>query len=239
MRMKCQRHIALILAGGQGVRMNNSLPKQYMKVDGETILMHTMKAFQRHALIHDIYIVCAKGWEREIEEEARMNGISKFRETIKGGKHCYESLQNGITTLSGRIDNKDAVILVHDAVRPLITQDIISRNIDTCTAHGNAITAISSHEAFAISKDGHSSHDYLPREGVFRAQTPHTFHLNTLIEMITQAKEKGVTESQSLFTLANELNFRPLFITPGNLLNFKLTNPEDIRIYQALKDVTL
>ncbi len=235
--MKKHRHIALLLAGGNGLRMNSNLPKQYIEVDGETILAHTAKAFQRHPLIQDIYIVCAKEWEEAVEEEIRGSSISKFRETIRGGKTGYDSLRNGISALTEKIHEKDAVILVHDAVRPLITQDIISRNIAVCLTHGNAITAMTSHEAFLISKDGKTSQNYLPREELLRAQTPHTFPLNTLNEMMAEAKEKGITNSQSLFTLANELGNYPLFIAQGDMLNFKLTIPTDILIYQALKNM--
>ncbi len=235
--MKQQRHIALLLAGGSGLRMNSALPKQYIEVDGETILMHTMKAFQRHSLIQDIYVVCAKEWEEIVSEDCQLHGISKFRGTIRGGKTGYESLHNGILALSEQIADTDAVVLVHDAVRPMITQDIISRNIAVCMTNGNAITAMTSHEAFLVSKDGKSSNQFLPREGLFRAQTPHTFPLKTLIKIIEEADKKGISHSQSLFTLANELGQHPLHIAQGDMLNFKLTIPTDILIYQALKDM--
>lgn len=237
--MKSHRHIALLLAGGNGVRMNSKRPKQFLQVDGESILLHTMRAFQQHPLIQDIYVVCADEWAVSVEQEAKEGGIDKFRSTIKGGATGFDSLRNGIKALAGTTEDTSALVLVHDAVRPLITQDIISRNIAVCLTHGNAITALGSNEAFLISTDEKSSTEYIPREGILRAQTPHTFPLATLRQMMEQAKERGITHSQSLFTLANELGFTPLHVAQGDALNFKITVPQDILIYQALKNAPL
>lgn len=233
--MNNNKHIALLLAGGKSSRMNTSRPKQYLEVNGETVLKHTMRAFQQHPLIQDIYVVCAREWEETVLDEAQSGQITKFRHAIIGGNTSYQSLMNGIAYLLQEVKDTDSIVLVHDAVRPLVSQDIISRNIAVCLTHGNAITAVRSQEAFLVSEDGSSSNSYIPRENMLRAQTPHTFPLKTLKEMMEAAEEKGITQSQSLFTLANELGFTPLHIAQGDIMNFKLTYPNDILIYQALK----
>lgn len=233
--MKNNKHIALLLAGGKSSRMNTNRPKQYIEVNGESVLKHTMKAFQQHPLIQDIYVVCARGWEETVSEEAQSGEITKFRHAIIGGDTSFQSLKNGIAYLQQEVKDKDAIVLVHDAVRPLISQDVISRNIAVCLTHGNAITAVRSQEAFLVSENGSCSSSYVPRENLLRAQTPHTFPLKTLKEMMDKAEERGITHSQSLFTLANELGFLPLHISQGDIMNFKLTYPNDILIYQALK----
>jgi len=126
---------------------------------------------------------------------------------------------------------------VHDAVRPLITQDIISRNIAVCLTRGNAITALNSYEAYLVTTNGSSADSFMPREGLMRAQTPHTFPLATLRQMLTLAEERGIKESQSIFTLAGELGIAPLHIAQGDLRNFKITEQSDIFIYRALKSL--
>lgn len=224
-----------MLAGGKSSRMNTNRPKQYIEVNGESVLKHTMRAFQQHPLIQDIYVVCARGWEETVLDEAQSGKITKFRHAIIGGETSYQSLMNGIAYLLQKVKDMESIILVHDAVRPLVSQDIISRNIAVCLTHGNAITAVRSQEAFLVSEDGSTSNCYIPRENMLRAQTPHTFPLKTLKEMMEAANEKGITHSQSLFTLANELGFTPLHIAQGDIMNFKLTYPNDILIYQALK----
>ena len=233
--MKQSRNIALILAGGTGERMQAVVPKQFMEIDGETVLLHTMRAFQQHPLIHEIYLVCMPEWNAFVQSEAERGRIDKLSGIIAAGETSYKSACNGIAHLCKTLDDTDAIVLVHDAVRPLITQDIISRNIAVCLTHGNAITALQSHEAYLVTADGASADGFMPREGLMRAQTPHTFPLATLRQMMQLAEEKGIKESQSIFTLAGELGIAPLYIAGGDLRNFKITEQSDILIYRALK----
>ncbi len=230
------RNIALLLAGGKSERMGESIPKQYIEVDGESILLHTAKAFQRHPLIHELYVVCAPEWERAVETECSNNGIDKFRGTVKGGCTAFESIRNGIRALIAGRPSPDDIVLVHDAVRPLVSQEIISGNISVCQKYGNAITAIESHEAFAVSGDGCAMDCFMPRENIYRAQTPHTFRISDLEKILAMAQKSGVKRSQSLFTLAHEVGFSPICLTQGDIVNFKITYPSDIQVYRALKN---
>ena len=233
--MKKSHNIALILAGGTGGRMRAAVPKQFMEIDGETVLLHTLKAFQQHPLIHEIYLVCMPEWNDFVRSEAEKGKIDKLSGIITAGKTSYASASNGIAHLAKKVTEPETIVLVHDAVRPLITQDIISRNIAVCLTHGNAITALTSHEAYLVTPDGNTADSFMPREGLMRAQTPHTFPLATLCQMMELAKERGIKESQSIFTLAGELGIVPLYIAQGDLRNFKITEQPDILIYRALK----
>ena len=235
--MKQSHNIALILAGGTGERMHAVVPKQFMEIDGESVLLHTMRAFQQHPLIHEIYLVCTPEWENFVRSEAKHGGIDKLNSIIPAGKSCFASARNGIEYLTENVTYPDTIVLIHDAVRPLITQDIISRSIAVCLTHGNAITALPSYEAYLVTEDGSSSDGYIPRAGLMRAQTPHTFPLSTLRKMIEQAKANGIEDSQSIFTLAGELGIEPLHVAQGDLRNFKLTEQSDILIYRALKSL--
>jgi 2-C-methyl-D-erythritol 4-phosphate cytidylyltransferase len=233
--MKQSHNIALILAGGTGERMHAVVPKQFMEIDGESVLLHTLKAFQQHPLIHEIYLVCMPEWASFVRDEAKKGGVDKLQGIVPAGESCYASACNGIEHLIKTFKEDKAIVLVHDAVRPLITQDIISRNIAVCLTHGNAITALQSHEAYLVTEDGNTSDAFKPREGLMRAQTPHTFPLATLRKMLELAKQQGIEKSQSIFTLAGELGIAPLHIALGDLRNFKITEQSDILIYRALK----
>ena len=215
--------------------MRAAVPKQFMEIDGETVLLHTLKAFQQHPLIHEIYLVCMPEWNDFVRSEAEKGKIDKLSGIITAGKTSYSSASNGIAHLAKKVTEPETIVLVHDAVRPLITQDIISRNIAVCLTHGNAITALTSHEAYLVTPDGNTADSFMPREGLMRAQTPHTFPLATLCQMMELAKERGIKESQSIFTLAGELGIVPLHIAQGDLRNFKITEQPDILIYRALK----
>ena len=233
--MTQSHNIALVLAGGTGKRMNTLVPKQFMEIDGETVLLHTLRAFQQHPLIHEIYLVCQPEWNAFVKDEAEKGGIQKLQGIIPAGRSGFASASNGIAYLAEKVTAKGTIVLVHDAVRPLITQDIISRNIAVCLTHGNAITALSSHEAYMVTADGSSADRVMPREGLMRAQTPHTFPLAKLHEMMQLAAERGIQESQSILTLAGELGIAPLHVAQGDLRNFKITEQSDLLIYRALK----
>lgn len=235
-----QRSIVLILAGGVGSRMNLSIPKQFVVVDGLTVLQHTMLAFQRHQLVRAIYVVAAPQWQESVKEQAQMADIDKFADCIHAGSNSFLSARNGILALKER-EEQNTVVLIHDAVRPLVSQDIISRNIAVCLSRGNAITALPSHESYMVREQdpaqgsmGMTSSEYISRDKLLRAQTPHTFMLSELTALMEEAEQRDITYSQSIFTLANELGHVPLHIAEGEMSNFKLTQPSDITIFQAI-----
>ncbi len=238
------RSVALILAGGVGSRMNISTPKQFVVVDGLTVLQHTMLAFQRHQLISAIYVVCSPQCQESVKQQALEANIHKFASCLEAGENSFLSARNGILQL-GQREQEDCVVLIHDAVRPLISQDIISRNIAVCLSKGNAITAMPSQESFMVldqyandqDKEQTSSQCIL-RENLLLAQTPHTFLLKDLLAMMHECDKRGIRYSQSIFTLANELGHVPLHIARGEMTNFKLTLPSDISLFQAILHLT-
>lgn len=234
------RIVALILAGGVGSRMNLSIPKQFVVVDGLTVLQHTMLAFQCHQLVSAIYVVASPQWTEIVRQQAKDAGIGKFATCLNAGENSFQSAKNGIMALQ-KEEDANTVVLIHDAVRPLVSQDIISRNIAVCLSRGNAITTLPSQESYMVinsetgsNNKGITSSEYILRDKLLRAQTPHTFLLRELVTMMKEAEEKGLTYSQSIFTLANELGHVPLHTAEGEMMNFKLTLPSDFTIFQAI-----
>lgn len=232
-----QRVIALILAGGRGTRFSSMRPKQYFEVDGLSVVAYTMRAFEKHSQVTDIFVVCSTEWNEYVEEQAKKCRLAKFRSCISSGETSFFSLRNGVEALLHMGVESDSIVLVHDAVRPLVSQDTISNNILTCRQYGNAITVIYSNEAYMKVSGGVEATGFAQREDYMRAQTPHTFPLATLAELMQTAQQRDVSHSQSLFTLANELGSTPLYIALGNILNFKITQPQDLKYFRALKDV--
>ena len=140
-------YYALIIAGGSGNRMGQDIPKQFMHVNNCPIIIHTMKAFQQHPDIHGIAVVCLQGWETVVQSYANQFMIDKLRWIFPGGSNGQESIRNGIYGLRDAGCKDDDLVLVHDAVRPLLSQDIISSNIAICQQYGYAITGIKCREA--------------------------------------------------------------------------------------------
>lgn len=231
------KRIALILAGGRGTRFNSMRPKQYFEVDGKPVIYYTMKAFERHPGVTDIYVVCSPEWNEYIEAQAGLREITKFRGCLRSGNTSFLSMRSGVDALVKMGQSPDSIVMVHDAVRPLLTQDVITNNIIACEQYGNAITVIYSNESYMKVSGGVSGTGYALREEYMRAQTPHTFRLGDLCNLLAEADAQGVEHSQSLFTLVNELDFCPLYIAQGDIINFKITQPQDLKIFRALKNI--
>ena len=227
-------NIALVIAGGAGNRMGQDIPKQFIHVDGCPIIIHTLLAFQKHPDIQVIAVVCLKGWETVLQSYANQFNITKLKHIYPGGATGMESIRNGIFGLRKDGYKDDDLVLIHDSVRPLLAQDIISNNIATCKAFGYAITGIKCREAILKSEDGFTSSTSIPRDTLIRTQTPQTFRLKSILDIHQEAEDKGITQSVASCTLIAELGGREMHIVPGSEKNIKITTTEDLEILKAL-----
>lgn len=232
--MNRAQHVVLLLAGGCGDRMQASHPKQFLSVRGTPLFVYTMKAFERHEEIDAIYVVCVAGWSRFVCRQAVVHGISKFKGTFKGGLTGFASLRSGVDGLIRSGLPGSTVVMVHDVVRPLVSQAVISSGLQVCRTQGCAIAGFASNEAFMVSFDGSQATGMMPREGFFAAQTPYTLTLERLQETFRQADKRNIRVSQSLYTLLAELRAWPLPISRGEWVNFKVTYPADLALFKAL-----
>lgn len=227
-------NIALIIAGGSGNRMGQDIPKQFMHVDNCPIIIHTLKAFQTHPDIDVIAVVCLKGWETVLQSYANQFSITKLKYIYQGGTNGQESIYNGIIGLKKAGFEEDDLVLIHDSVRPLLPQDIISSNIAICKEYGYAITGIKCREAILESNDGFSTRVSIPRDKLIRTQTPQTFRLKNILKAHEEARAVGITNSVASCTLIAELQMAEMHIVPGSEKNIKITTTEDLEILKAL-----
>ena len=232
------RNIVLIIAGGSGNRMGQDIPKQFLHVDGCPIIIHTMLCFQRHPDIDAIGVVCLMGWDTVLQAYANQFNITKLKWIFPGGNSGMESIHNGIYGLKDEGCGDDDLVLIHDSVRPLLSQDIISSNIAICQAYGYAITGIQCREAILESEDGFISSTSIPRDTLIRTQTPQTFRLGNILAVHEEAKRKGIVDSVASCTLIAEVGGREMHIVPGSEKNIKVTTVEDIEILKALMHTT-
>ena len=228
-------NIGLLIAGGSGNRMGQDIPKQFMHVDGAPIIIHTMMAFEQHPDIDSIAVVCLKGWETVLQSYANQYNIKKLKWIFPGGVTGMESIHNGIYGLKDAGCGDEDLVLIHDSVRPLLSQEIISSNIAICKAYGYAITGIQCREAILESEDGFTTTNSIPRDRLIRTQTPQTIRLKNIIAAHEEAKQKGITNSVASCTLIAELQENiEMHIVPGSEKNIKITTVEDLEILKAL-----
>lgn len=226
-------NIALIIAGGVGARMGQDIPKQFINVYDKPVIVYTMEAFQKHPNIDGIEVVCLEGWHEVLYAYAKQFEISKLENVVNGGLNGQDSIRNGLQDIATRHEDVDDIVLIHDAIRPMLSQDIISDNIRVCKKYGNAITVVPCTAAMLKTYDGVESEEQVPRDNLKTTQTPQTFFLKDILGAHKEALEKGITSSVASCTMYIELG-RKLHLSIGSEKNLKLTTPEDIEIFKAL-----
>lgn len=225
-------NIALIIAGGSGARMHQNIPKQFINVNDKPVIIYTLEAFQRHTSIDVIAVVCIDGWQNMLSAYAEQFNITKLKHIILGGENGQASIRNGIFYLKERY-RQDDIILVHDAIRPLVSEEIISDCIRVASQYGSAIASIPCAEAILETDNQISSNSSYPRENLKRTQTPQAAALKTLSDLHREALEKGITNSIATCTLMIELG-KQVYFSKGSEKNIKLTTVDDIDIFKAL-----
>ena len=225
-------NIALLTAGGTGTRMHQDIPKQFLNVNDKPVIIYTLEAFQRHPNIDKIEVVCLDGWQEILRAYCKQFGITKLANVVEGGENGQSSIRNGLWDLKEMYDEND-LVLIHDAIRPMVSEEIISDAIRVCKKYGNSISVIPCAEAMLKTEDGVSSLEQIPRDNLKRTQTPQTFVLKDIVAAHEEALEKGITNSVASCTLYIELG-KKLYFSAGSEKNIKLTTPDDIDIFKSL-----
>lgn len=227
------KNIALIIAGGVGARMNQDIPKQFINIYDRPVIVYTMDAFQRHPQIDGIEVVCLDDWQGALKAYAKQFGIAKLENIVSGGKNGQDSIRNGLYDIAARHNNEDDIVLVHDAIRPLVSSEVISDNIRVCREYGNAITVVPCTAAMLKTFDSLSTTEQVPRDNLKITQTPQAFFIKDLVAAHKEALEKGITNSVASCTMYIELG-KKLYMSTGSEKNLKLTTTEDIEIFKSL-----
>ena len=225
-------NIALLIAGGSGNRMHQDIPKQFLTVNEQPVIIYTLQAFETHPEIDVIAVVCIQGWEQVLWAYAKQFNINKLQYVIPGGKNGQDSIRNGVYELEKHYSQED-LVLIHDAIRPMVSAEIISDCIRVANQYGNAVTVIPCAEAMIQTEDGVSSSGSYPREKLKRTQTPQAFHIGDICDLHRRALEAGITNSVASCTLMIEMG-EQIYFSSGSEKNIKLTTVEDIDIFKAL-----
>lgn len=222
-------NIAIIFAGGTGQRMGSDIPKQFLTVYGKPIIIHTLERFQYHEQIDKIYVACKEELIPYFKELVRKYGINKISENgiVPGGKTGQDSIYNALCA-ARRENDDDSIVLIHDGVRPVINEDVITANIESVRKYGSAITSTAAFETPFISYDGESIDDMPKRKYVYTAQAPQSFRLGDVITVHEKVRKENpdYTDIVDTCTLMRNSGFK-VRIIEGNRGNIKVTTPSD------------
>ncbi len=226
-------NIAVIIAGGSGSRMHQDIPKQFINVYDKPVIIYTLEGFQRHPEIDAIEVVCLDGWHDILKAYAKQFNIDKLKWVVSGGSTGQESIRNGVFHLEGICSEED-IVIIHDGIRPLVDDTVLSDVIIKCRQYGNAVTSMPYNEQIFRIRDEHSTCEYIPRETLRRVATPQAYRFGKLDWAYHEAfrRKIGIYGSSYANTMMVDLG-ETLYFAAGSDKNIKLTTKDDLEIFKA------
>ena len=225
--------VAIIIAGGSGSRMGQDIPKQFINVYDKPVLIYTLEGFQKHPQIDAIEVVCLDGWHDVLWAYAKQFSIDKLKWVVSGGKTGQESIRNGVYYLEGKVADND-IIIIHDGIRPLVDETVLTDVIIKARQYGNAVTSLPYNEQIFVVDNEISTIKFIPRETLRRVSTPQAYKFKLLNSKYHEAFEKkiGLYGSHYTNTMMVELGER-LYFAAGSDKNIKLTTKDDLETFKA------
>lgn len=240
------KKIAVLMASGVGSRMGLDIPKQFVSIkvdyedgtfDEKEVLAYTLEAFQEHELIDEICVVTLKGFERHVLELGIDYNITKLKSIVVGGETVQESIRNGVFSLEG-IAKPDDIIIIHDGVRPLIDEEVLTDVIETAIKKGNAVTSQPYNEQMFIVDENDSTKtiQYINRDKLRRVSTPQAYNFKLINNAYHEAFDKKIGIYPPSYTNNMMVDLgHELYLASGSDRNIKLTTKPDITAFRAFK----
>ena len=222
--MKCT---AIIPSGGVGSRFNSPIPKQYVKVLGKELIVYTLEIFQKNKLISDIIIPASESYIDFLYQIKEQYNLSKISNIVKGGKERQDSVYNGL--ISKKFDDDD-LIIVHDAARPLLSNQLLENAVNSAYKYDSIVVAIGARDT--LFKKENDKLNYIDRSNIYYAQTPQIFKYSILRDSFSKAKETNFLATDESMLVGNA-NFS-VKIVEGDHKNFKITTEADMVTFEKL-----
>jgi 2-C-methyl-D-erythritol 4-phosphate cytidylyltransferase len=230
------KSIGVIFAGGVGTRMNSKeKPKQFLEIHGKPIIIRTLEHFENCSEIDGVVISCVGEWIDYLKNLIRQFHLKKVIDVVPGGKSGQLSIYNGLIAAKKYVGNDDAVVLIHDGVRPLISSDLLTQNIQNVKMFGSCITTGPMKETVVLIDDNDQIFNVPSRNISYVAKAPQSFWLNKILSVHEKALSDGVDNSIDSCTLMS-LYDQSLHILKGPYENIKITTPDDFYMMRAMLD---
>jgi len=226
-------NIALIFAGGSGIRMNmQAQPKQFLQLHDKEIIIHTVEHFENHPAIDGIAVACIKEWIPFFKSLLEKYQIKKVKWIVPGGNTGQESIYYGLTAMKNECAD-NTVVLIHDGVRPLINSELITNCIHTVQKHGSAITVTPEIETVVSLDNERKITSITDRSVCFHAKAPQCFRFKDIFSAHNCAKQEGLTNVIDSASLMAKYGYE-LYTVECGYDNIKITTPTDFYLFRAL-----
>ncbi|MBQ7067305.1 MAG: 2-C-methyl-D-erythritol 4-phosphate cytidylyltransferase [Lachnospiraceae bacterium] len=229
-------NVAIVFAGGSGQRMKQSAkPKQFLELYGKPIIIFTLEIFENHPDIDTIIVPCIAGWEDYLQRMLDKFNITKVKKIVTGGKDTQESKMNALNYLN-TFCKPDDIVILHDAVRPLITEKLITDTLESVKEYGSAVSYVPFTETGIISEDKITTEKTIVRNTLCIAKAPQGFYFKDVYEAHKQGEHMDPSITIDTCSLMTELG-KSLHLVPCESTNIKITTPDDFFIFKALVDL--
>ena len=226
---------ALIFAGGSGKRMNSkSRPKQVLELHSKEIIIYTIEHFEKHPDIDAIVVVCIEGWIEYLKKALKKNGIEKVKWIVPGGETGQDSIYNGLKVLHDNCP-EDTIVLIHDGVRPLIDEELITNNINCVKEHRTAVTVTPVTETVMLTDSDNQVYTSVERAKCRLAKAPQGFYLKDIYGAHMKAISENIHDKIDSATMMSDYGYSLYTVECGSE-NIKITTPADFYIFRALSD---
>jgi 2-C-methyl-D-erythritol 4-phosphate cytidylyltransferase len=227
---------AVIFAGGSGSRMHTkSRPKQFLEYNGKPIIIYTLELFDNHPMVDGVVVACIEEWIPFLNKMLKKFEINKVLKVVPGGDTGQDSIYNGLSAVHDLSKHADDIVLIHDGVRPLITEQTITDNIDKVKEVGSCITCIPATETFIVNQpDG--SLEIPERNDSLIARAPQSFYLKDILAMHEKARSEGKHNFIDSCSMMHHYGYK-LGKIIGPMENIKITTPTDYFVFKAMVEV--
>ncbi|MDT0270869.1 bifunctional cytidylyltransferase/SDR family oxidoreductase [Streptomyces sp. DSM 44915] len=231
---------AVVLAGGTGQRVGLSIPKQLIKVAGKAVIEHTLAIFEEAGDIDEVIVLMAPGYAQDVERIVAKSGLTKVSRVLEGGATRNETTQRAIAALSeGLVEGEERHVLFHDAVRPLLSQRVITDCVRALERYQAVDVAIPSADTIIVTRthgeDGEFITDVPDRSRLRRGQTPQAFRLSTIRRAYEiAADDPNFQATDDCSVVLKYLPDVPIHVVPGDEFNMKVTQPVDVFLTDKL-----
>lgn len=218
-----RRVAALIPAAGSGQRMGGAMPKPYLLLGGREILARTLNVFETCSAVHDIWVIASADQQAYCRQRiVERYGFGKVRGVVAGGDERQASVWRGLQQLAPEID----LVVIHDGVRPFVSHGLIEEALQGAVQHGAAIAAVPLTDTIKrVSQQGQVEAT-MPREHVWRIQTPQAFRRQLLHQAFEQAWKQRLMATDEAGLI--EAYGHPVYVVQGSEQNIKITTPDDL-----------
>ena len=228
------KNIAIIFAGGSGARMGSGLPKQFLEVNNKPIIIHTLDIFEEHINIDEIYVACKEEFIPKLKTLIKKHMITKVMDVVPGGETGQDSIYQALLAAKENNEN-NAVVLIHDGVRPCITNELLDDVLASVRQYGSAVTCSAMYETPVISQDGQTVDEVPPRAPFYTAQAPQCFYLGDVLDAHNQMRKEnpsytGIVDTCTMMKMLG----KEVKLVVGPRGNIKVTTPEDMFIFRAM-----